>query len=328
MLIGGPTAALAAMAAAYIFLTNDMRGVIVGGVNGLSIGTGMVLFETSWARGVISRRVREASFTVVVLFKSVVWLVILTAGTLGPIVVLTDTRLVDAWGRSTIIAIVAGFALVTVSNFVVQVNKLLGRGVLVRFVTGRYHQPREEQRIFMFLDLQSSTAITERIGNLRFHKLLRRLIADMTGPILRSGGDIHRYVGDEVIVTWTRSRGLKDAACLRCYFEIIAALQSNEAEYRQEYGLVPRFWAGMHLGDVVTGEIGESKQEIVFLGDTMNTAARIEQACRTYQQPLLVSGALISALRAPTDLVTDCLGDVSLPGVREDVRLYTVRAWQ
>ena len=146
----------------------------------------------------------------------------------------------------------------------------------------------------------------------------------MNGPILRSGGDIHRYVGDEVIVTWTRSKGLKGAACLRCYFEMIAVLQSHEAEYRQEFGVVPRFWAGLHLGDVVTGEIGESKQEIVFLGDAMNTAARIEQACRTYPEPLLISGALLAALRVPDDLVTHRLGDVSLPGVTEEVQLYVV----
>ncbi len=327
-LIGGPAAAVVAMVLVYLFFTTDARDVIVGGVNGLAIGTGMALFEASWAQGVFGRRVREASFTVVVLFKSVVWLAILVAGTLGPIIVLTDTRLVDAWNRPTIIAVVAGFALVTVLNFVAQVSRLLGRGVLLRFATGRYHRPSEEQRIFLFLDLQSSTATTERIGNLRFHKLLRRLIADMTGPILRSGGDIYRYVGDEVIVTWTMSKGLKGAACLRCYFEIIALLRFHEAEYRQEFGIVPNFWAGMHLGKVVTGEIGESKQEIVFLGDTMNTAERIEQACRTYQVPLLVSGALLSALVVPDDVVTNCLGDVSLPGVREEVQLYTARPRQ
>ena len=154
-LMGGLTAALAAMAMSYLFFTDEMRGIIVGGANGLFIGIGMVLFETSWALGVVGRRVREASFTVVVLFKSAAYSAILIAGLLGPIVVLTDLGLAGAWSRSTITALVAGFALVTVSNFVVQVSMLLGRGVLLRFATGRYHQPSEEQRIFMFLDLQS-----------------------------------------------------------------------------------------------------------------------------------------------------------------------------
>ncbi|HTM93239.1 MAG TPA: hypothetical protein VL095_12520, partial [Flavisolibacter sp.] len=48
--------------------------------------------------------------------------------------------------------------------FSLQINHLLGEGVLWKFISGKYHQPREEERIFMFLDMKSSTTIAEQLG--------------------------------------------------------------------------------------------------------------------------------------------------------------------
>ena len=54
-------------------------------------------------------------------------------------------------------------------NFVRQLNRMLGPGTLVSLLLGRYHRPVAEERIFMFLDLNNSTAIAAALGPFRFN---------------------------------------------------------------------------------------------------------------------------------------------------------------
>lgn len=110
--------------------------------------------------------------------------------------------------------------LVSGTQFMLQVNDKFGQGVLLNFLSGKYYHPREEERIYMFLDLKSSTTIAERIGNRRFFELLKEVYFDITEPILESLGEIYQYVGDEVVVTWPVDKGVQDNNCLACFFSI------------------------------------------------------------------------------------------------------------
>src|SRR5262249_51717082 len=146
---------------------------------------------------------------------------------------------------------------------------------LLALITGRYHRPRAEDRIVLFMDLRGSTELAERLGDERFHRFLNQVFFDLTDPILEAGGEIYRYVGDEVIVTWAVGRGAKDAACLVCWFDIVAALARRRDAYLRDYAAEPRLRAAIHAGPLIVGEMGDVKREIVMLGDTMNTASRI-----------------------------------------------------
>ena len=159
-----------------------------------------------------------------------------------------------------------------VFNFLIEVNRMLGRNVLLNFITGRYHQPRLEERVFLFIDMVGSTGIAERIGERAFLRPLNRFVGDLTTPIVAECGEIHRYVGDELIATWK----LADARCVRGCFAALARLEREAPAYQREIGAVVTFRAGLHCGPVVTGEMGTVKKEIVFLGDTVNTTARIQ----------------------------------------------------
>src|SRR5690606_30234238 len=98
--------------------------------------------------------------------------------------------------------------LVSATQFMLQVYDNFGSGVLWKFITGKYYLPRQEERIFMFLDLKSSTTIAEKIGSKRFFELLKEIFQDITEPIMDSLGEIYQYVGDEVVITWTMRNGL------------------------------------------------------------------------------------------------------------------------
>jgi len=319
-----PLAALMGLIPGYFLGDGSLLAVLSGGLIGFLIGTGMGSFQVSWGVGLIARRIREAPFLAVLLTKSVAWLVIIFLGLSIPLLTIGNVPIKELAAPSFIISILISFAIAAAINFGFQVNQLMSRGVLVGLIAGRYHRPREEDRIFLFIDLRGSTTLAEQLGNIRYHALLRRFIADITPPVIRNGGDIHRYVGDQIILSWRSSRGIRNAACVRAYFGMLDEIERAREHYRREFGIVPSFWAGLHRGPVVAGEIGTAKHEIVYLGDTMNVSARIEQSCRTHERPCLASADLIESLTLPDDVAAESLGEIDLRGVGAPVSLFAL----
>ncbi len=211
-------------------------------------------------------------------------------------------------------------------NFARQLNRMLGPGTLVNLLLGRYHRPVAEDRIFMFLDLNDSTAIAEALGPLRFNDFKNDFFYDIAEPVLATRGQIYQYVGDEAVVTWTAERGLRQGNCLRCVFLVSERIHERKERYLTRYGIVPEFKAGLHGGPVVTAEIGDIKKDIVHSGDTVNTAARVEAKCRPLERRVLVSEALLRRCRVPEELELEDMGEQELRGKIEALRLYSVRA--
>jgi adenylate cyclase len=295
-----------------------------GAIIGLLITAGIVTFNVSWTVGLIPRRWREAPFLVVLVTRSLVWLVVIVAGVSLPLLTVAGLSTAELVDQQFVISVAASFVAALLVNFVGQVNALLGRGVLVGLILGRYHRPREEVRVFLLIDLRGSTQIAERLGNLRYHGFLSRFIGDVTASIARYRGEVHRYVGDEVILTWTAKEGLDDARCVRAVFAVSDTLEAETATYEADFGVAPSFWAGLHLGPVVTGAIGTIKHEIAFLGDTLNAAARIQQLSKDLNRQFLASAAVVSALDLPTDITGESLGRIELRGVEDAVELFAL----
>lgn len=295
-----------------------------GAVIGLSVTAGMVAFNVGWAVGLVPRGWRESPFLVVLVTRSLVWLLVIVLGVSLPLLTVAGVSFADLVDEQFVIAVAASFVATLLVNFVGQVNGLLGRGVLVGLILGRYHRPREEVRIFLLIDMRGSTQIAERLGNLRYHAFLSRFISDVTASVVRYRGEVHRYVGDEVILTWTAKEGLRDAGCVRAVFATSDTLDAARKEYEAEFGVVPGFWAGLHLGPVVTGELGTIKHEIAYLGDTLNVASRIEQAAKDLQRQVLASAAVLSAIDLPNDIASESLGRIQLRGVEDPVELFAL----
>jgi len=216
-------------------------------------------------------------------------------------------------------------AVIIILLFVSEVSDNLGQGVLKNFLTGKYHKPREEERIFMFLDMKSSTTIAEKLGHVRYYKLLNDYYADITAAIIQTSGEIYQYVGDEVVVTWKLKDGLKKNNCLHCFFTMKEILVRASEKYINEYELVPEFKAGLHYGKVTTGEIGVVKKEIIFTGDVLNTTARIQSSCNFHNADILVSNDLILNLKMEDDYILTEIGECELRGKDEKVKLQTVQ---
>ena len=192
-------------------------------------------------------------------------------------------------------AIVWGI-IVMLTQFSLQVNDKFGRGTLWNFIKGKYHFPQKEHRIFMFVDLKSSTSLAEKLGNEKYHGLLKDFFADITNPIIYNKGEIYQYVGDEVVISWKMKNGILDNHCVKCFFDMRQAILDREKEYEKKYGLIPDFKAGIHFGEVIAGEIGIVKKDITFSGDVLNTTARIQAMCNEFGVRILSSDELLNLL--------------------------------
>jgi adenylate cyclase len=218
------------------------------------------------------------------------------------------------------------FLIIAVTTFVfiflLQIRLLHSPGELRKFVLGKYHKPEEIDKIFLFIDLNSSTAIAERLGNLTYSSFLIDYFHDMTAGILMSKAEIYQYVGDEVILTWSFEDGVKDARCINCFFDIKNTIDSKKEEYLKKYGFYPEFKAALHAGKVSVTWIGSIKKEIVYHGDVLNTTARIQQECSKYEQCLLISEYLLQSVRVPDYLKSEFLAELQLKGKQEKIKVF------
>ena len=282
-------------------------------------------FEFFVAQGPVSEPLRRAPFVVALSARTLTTtaLIVIAYGIGG--LILFPGRFADdapllTLGRDIGYALLVSFVL----QFVLMVRTVVGGRVLTNIILGRYHRPLNEERIFMFLDVSGSTGLAERFGGVGAYAMISRFFFDVAQETVRYGGETHEYIGDEVVVTWPLEHGLQDARCLRCYFAICDRIESKAAQYKRDFGWVPEFRVGLHGGPIVAGECGDDKREIVYFGDTINTAARIQQACTEFQRPILISAELLRQMDLQPGYRPLSLGKTRLRGREHDIELYTV----
>lgn len=210
-----------------------------------------------------------------------------------------------------------------ISILILEITDKYGPGGVRNLLIGRYNKPKQENRIFVFLDINESTAIAERLGHEKYFNLLKDFFADITGPLLSNAGQIYQYVGDEVSLTWPNTPANK-RRCLRFIRDAYAAIERKEKYYLVTYGLSPSFKTGIHAGEVTAGYIGIVKKELVFSGDTLNTAARIRSLCHNLKQSFVLSGDFLEGMNSAKEFMIEEIGELELKGRMEKEKLYSI----
>jgi len=211
------------------------------------------------------------------------------------------------------------------AHFILLVNDKFGQGILINFLLGKYHTPKEEERIFMFLDLKSSTSYAEKLGHFKYSQFIQDCFFDITEIITKYEAQIYQYVGDEVVLSWRIYEGLKKGNCIKTFLAYDHLLKSKKTYYQKKYGIIPQFKSGLHLGKVTVAEVGEIKKELAFHGDAINTAARIQGKCNDFKKSLLVSESVKSHLEGKGLFNFDPLGKVFLKGKMHQVDLFGLK---
>lgn len=211
--------------------------------------------------------------------------------------------------------------------FLLQIDNKFGQGVLINYLLGKYHQPKEEIRIFMFLDLKSSTAYAEENGHLKYSRLIQDCFYDLTDVVIKRRASVYQYVGDEVVLTWDLKNGIKDNNCLNAFFDFDKVLKNKSKYYEKNYRTVPEFKAGLHYGEAIITELGGAKKEIAYHGDTVNTTSRIQASCNELNKCLLVSADLLSILHdkeLDEKYIIESKGIARLKGKKHVIGLFSV----
>jgi adenylate cyclase len=206
----------------------------------------------------------------------------------------------------------------------IQMNKKYGPGVLLPLLLGKYRNPKVEERIFLFMDLRSSAMIAEKLGHIRYSRFISESFMDINQLLKTYQAEIYQYVGDEIVINWRLEDGLKNMVCIRFYFACMELFTQREEYYMKQYGILPFFKGGMHMGPVTVVEVGEIKRDIAYHGDTINTASRIQDLCNKYKSSLLISGLLAAQKDVRNLFAVTPLGRIKLKGKLYSIEIASV----
>ncbi len=310
------------------------NALIYTGIGSFLIGTLQGFIEVVWLRKHFDKRALWAKFffkSVFYLFFLIFFLVTLTmvtnmnrfnTGIFDPVVLDSLKQFITKFSFWSIVIYSA--AILNLALFFSEIREYLGVGVLRNFFLGKYHTPKQETRIFMFLDMKSSTTIAENMGHERYFHLIKAYYANMTNAILETSGDIYQYVGDEIVVSWTEQIGLYNNNCIECFHKIDREFKKRKEHYLETFGLVPDFKAGFHIREVTTGEIGIIKKDIIYTGDVLNTTARIQRECNNYDTRALISEDLVKKLSPKDNFNHTKIGKLLLRGKKEAIQLHSI----
>lgn len=226
---------------------------------------------------------------------------------------------------NTFVSFMIDMGLMTlISIILLEVTDKYGPGMFWLMLSGEYHRPKIENRIFIFLDINESTSIAEALGHEKYFRMIRDFFSDITLPVLSNDGEIYQYVGDEVLVTWpnTPDNKIKSLRFIRNTYYLMERLSKR---YKKKYNHAPKFKAGVHAGEVTAGFVGLIKKELIYSGDTMNTTARIRSACNDLNESYMLSEDFMTNFNQPHGYQIVKIGTIELKGRTEPVKLYSLK---
>src|SRR5471032_1942935 len=292
-----------------------LRSVVHGIVTCLVVATPILTLQFRGERLALMRRLQRAPLAVYLIVRVLIYFAVIVVGLLVARQILSGDVVhyvqVDPIFRK---ALIFSIAMSVVGNLFLEFSRLLGLGTLKHLLTGRYIQPRREQKTFLLIDMKDSTGLAERLGPVRFHELLNDFFRDVADAALECEAEIHKYVGDEAILTWPGDAGLDDGASLGCPFIARDFIAAHQARYLDRFGAVPEFRAALHCGEIVAGEIGDMRREIAYVGDTLNVAARLLDAAKHLGHDILVSEDLLARATLPEGLKVEKLPTLAMRG--------------
>ena len=225
--------------------------------------------------------------------------------------------------RMMIRKVVYWLILFAITQLFIEINEKYSPGVFIDILSGKYTQPKIENRIIMFMDLKDSTPIAEKLGHVENFKFIRDFIYHVSMAIIEHDGRIYQYVGDEIVVSWICNKE-NTGKCMAAIIDARKNLQKNGQHFRNSFGIIPEFRVGLHIGDVTVGQIGVIKKDLAMSGDTMNTTARIRSACNELNQKFIMSKDFMDN----SDLKEwqgESLGIVDLKGKQIGIELFSIK---
>jgi adenylate cyclase len=300
------------------------RPIAFGIIDAILVGLGVGLFEEFYVQTLRGRWLRRMHpFSLISVYILIVVAIFLVAIHLSHLMLgrLDDLPVIY---RRLPFAIPAFVAFSVIGVIVMRVVHFIGAENLFHLTVGTYHRPVPEAKVLMFLDINGSTALAARLGAFTITALVGKFLFDISKPITDSGGQIYLYKGDGLIALWDWNNAISGNKILRAVDRIFAAVKREHGEYHRQFGVVPTFRVGIHGGDVVVSEQGDTKRAIGVYGDSINLAARMEDAARAHEVACVISGYVVDALDDFEKRILP-IGNETVKGISAPIPIYEYR---
>lgn len=210
-------------------------------------------------------------------------------------------------------------------NFILILKNKIGHSIFIPILFGKYHRPKEENRIFLFIDLKSSTQAAEELGHKKYSLLIQDCFRDLSDLVIKYGGSIYQFVGDEVVITWKVKKERNYYNSIHLFFAYKKLLSTKADFYLEKYGTVPSFKAAVNSGEVMVAEVGGNiKSEIAYHGDVLNSAARMIELCNLYHSDLILSENFREKVNSDMkDIQFDFKGEFQLRGKNRKINIFS-----
>ncbi|MDX6696862.1 MAG: adenylate cyclase [Solirubrobacteraceae bacterium] len=181
----------------------------------------------------------------------------------------------------------------------------------------------------LFCDLRGFTSCAEKLAAEQVIELLNRYLTEMSEAILDSGGTVVSYMGDGIMAVWGAPLEQADHAdrALRAAREMLDRRLPGFNAWARDFGLSEGFEMGIGIcsGPVMSGNVGSARRlEYTAVGDTTNTASRLEAMTKEAGVPVLISDATRAALQSPAPELR-AVGDLAIRGRTSPLTAWTLR---
>jgi adenylate cyclase len=179
-----------------------------------------------------------------------------------------------------------------------------------------------------FSDVQGFTSISEKLTPEELVELLNEFLTDMTDIILKYEGTVDKFEGDAIIAFFGAPVEVPNHAQMACQacIEMQKKLIQLRKKWRQESRPILRMRIGLCSGQAIVGNMGSRKRlDYTMMGDTVNTAARLEGVNKEYNIYALISESTHEAVK--NNIITREIDSVYVIGKKEPVRIYELMGY-
>jgi adenylate cyclase len=298
--------------------------VIYAIIDSILVGTGVGLFEQFYVQSLRGRWLRSMHpLLSISIYTAVVAVLFVVAVHLSHLLTGQWDTLPRAYRRLPFaMPLVIAFSVIGI--VVMRTVHFIGIETLFHLMIGTYHRPVIEEKVLLFLDINDSTGLSERLGAVQIKSLVGKFLFDISKPITDYGGEIYLYKGDGLIALWNWNEAIRGNRILRAIDAVFASVGRERSEFQRQFGVVPRFRVGVHGGEVVVSEQGDTKRAIGVYGSTINIAARMEEAAKAHNVACAISGDVAQALSDGEHRLVP-LGDEQVKGISVEIPIFEYR---
>jgi class 3 adenylate cyclase len=208
-------------------------------------------------------------------------------------------------------------------------ERFVSPAVVERIMSGDSIQLGGERRTvtIMFADLRNSTQLAEKLPAEAVVGLLNSYVGTMAQCVFDHGGILDKYLGDGLMAIFgvlpEPTQGVAAAAkTVEAIRQSVAALNEDRAE-RGEREI--KFGTGIHTGEVVLGAVGApQRSDYTAIGDTVNTASRLESLCKEYHVDCVLSADAAALLTTANGYAVKPLGTAAIRGKEQPLQVFTL----